>query len=297
MASNDPGLADRILSEIKGLKIDIESSRNELRNIIEACETRILLKFETLKSRITELEKENNQLKDKVELLEISSRKNNIVIYGLDATRNKTISSVCEKINALLHIKLIDADIDGIAILGNSEKSPIKVEFVSFQKRQLVFQNVKKLKQTNVYISPDLTKKQLESRKILRKHLLRIRTNSSSTHCYIKGNKLFINYKPYTIEELECGEIDNEIRPSSAPPTPTVATRYNEENEVFENKAIDTRKATDEVRNKKKVDQVSKAAPILQGTPKEAQNFDTDRRTKQGSYQVSTKPRTRSKNQ
>lgn len=54
---------------------EIKTNRTELKHFIEASETRVLLKIEELHSRIKELEKENKQLKQKLEVVERNQKK------------------------------------------------------------------------------------------------------------------------------------------------------------------------------------------------------------------------------
>ncbi|KAJ8943782.1 hypothetical protein NQ314_009649, partial [Rhamnusium bicolor] len=105
-----------------------------------------------------------------------------------------------------LCIDITETDINNIYPLGNSAKSPIKIEFVSELKKKLILRNCSRLKGTNISIRYDLTNKQREEYKILKGHLNRPNKNSNNK-CHIKGNKLYINNIPHTIEDLE--EIDD----------------------------------------------------------------------------------------
>lgn len=197
----------------------ILDSKSELRNVIEAFETRLLLSQQELKNKVLELEQENECLKSRVEILERNSKKNNIIIHGLQTSTLSSTDSFCQEVSKLLNIKLNPSDINDAFVLGN--QGPIKVEFISQQTRKLVFKNVKNLKGKNIYISSDLTQKQLAIQKTLRQYLVRLRQNSTK-NCYIKGERLYIGNKPYTVEQLDSEEILEEKKPSSAPSTPQV---------------------------------------------------------------------------
>lgn len=74
----NPLLESIILQIEKGneeLKTELKA---EFKSIIEASEARILLKIEDVKQRVSILEKENTNLKNKIESLERANRKNNI---------------------------------------------------------------------------------------------------------------------------------------------------------------------------------------------------------------------------
>lgn len=214
--SNQELSINKIYEEIINTKI-------EIKNAIEASEARILMKIESLKSRVNKLEKENIAIKNKVELLERSGKKNNFIIFGLKKPAEVNINFICLEVNRLLNINLTESDFSDVFCLGNSENAPIKVELVSFQKKKLVFQNCRRLKGSKISISHDLTKSQREENQALRRHLVNTRQNTSDK-CYIKGNKLSINNIFYTLEELENLEYSQanciKQHPNSAPPTP-----------------------------------------------------------------------------
>lgn len=224
--------------DINKLSEKLDKNNVDLKNTIAASKTRIILCIEELKSKILELERENSELKNKLEKVERNSKKKNIVIFGLEKQNNVCAESISLVLNKLLNINLVATDISDVYLLGKSPQCPIKVEFTSFQKVKLIFENRKNLKGTRVVISKDLTQKQQEEQKILRKHLLDIRKNSTE-NCYIRGSKLFINYKPHTVEQLELTRGTVYVpRPNSAPHTPCLSSVASEE--VFEEKLEDS---------------------------------------------------------
>lgn len=217
---------------------EILKNRTELKNTIDASETRLLLKIEELKSRLNTLEEENLNLKNKIENLETRDKKNNIIVFGINKPED-TLSPqyICQKLNHLLDIDLTELDLNNAYPLGNSENSPIKVEFVRYLKKDTVLQNCHKLKGTNISISHDLTFKQRSENKTLRRHLQLARQNEDT--CYIKKNKLYVNGKSYTPQELEnTNVIENiECNTNSVPATPILQ-------ELVQNKAISEVPAT-----------------------------------------------------
>ncbi|KAK9884096.1 hypothetical protein WA026_005036 [Henosepilachna vigintioctopunctata] len=99
-------------------------------------------------------------------------------------------------------IELSESDINDVYSLGKGINKPIKVELLSFITKRKVLYNTKHLKNTNIFISNDLTELQREEQKILRQHLKYLRENTEK-RCYIKGNKLIIDNKGYNATELE----------------------------------------------------------------------------------------------
>ncbi|KAG5897685.1 hypothetical protein JTB14_011495 [Gonioctena quinquepunctata] len=98
--------------------------------------------------------------------------------------------------------------------MGNHLNCPVKIEFVSNLLKKHVLENGKKLKVTNISISH-------EDLKILKKHL-HLHRQDDTKRSYIRGNKLIVNGKHYSVEQLV--EIDQhkeeENNTKSAPATP-----------------------------------------------------------------------------
>lgn len=186
---------EQLYQELLNIKI-------ELRNYIEVSESRILSTIKELKGKIIKLEEENNTLTSRIEFIERDSKNKNIVIHGLKK-REKDISAVdlCDDINQLLGLRITVADVGNFYFLGRSQNCPLKIEFVS-QIRNLILQKAKLLKDTNISIQRDLTKYQQQEQKTLRHHLKKERVNPNNKS-YIKGNKLYVNNKSYTVQELE----------------------------------------------------------------------------------------------
>lgn len=60
---------------LKGIYNEIVKIKTDLKNIVEASETRVVFKIESLNNKSNNLEKENLALKDKIESLERQNRK------------------------------------------------------------------------------------------------------------------------------------------------------------------------------------------------------------------------------
>lgn len=202
--------------------------KQELRRVIEASETRILLKIEESKSRIITLEKENSCLRDRLEFLDRKTRKNNIIVFGLNAFPLSS-QSIVEKLNGLLDSQIREEDLSDAYRLGRSNTGPIKIELHNYQVKKRILEYKSKLKGTNIYINHDLTHVQLEEGRKLREYLRESQASSQGTS-YIRGNRLWRNGRYYTIQELEKEE--NRIETgallrenNSAPATPTQVER------------------------------------------------------------------------
>lgn len=211
-------MTDIVNNIYKVLLEEIKKNRTELKFSIEASETRVLLKIAELNGKVNKLEKENTQLKSKIELLERGLKKNNILIYGLKLDTNSTSDIICKKIEELLEISISKNDINNYYVV-NAPKSPIKIELISHLKKKEIFKNCRKLKGTNISVTNDLTYKQRQDHKILTQYLKEARENKQKS--YIRGNKLYIDKKQFTVDELD--SLVNRSAANSEPSTPTTS--------------------------------------------------------------------------
>lgn len=207
------------------LLLEIKKNRTEIKNAIEASETRLLLTIEDLRNKNVELERENNNLKKEIELIRRNEKKNSIIIFGLENKKEDLeIERVCNSLQTLVDIKIDPSEINNFYTLGRTESSPLKIDFVSYWKKSLILRNCYKLKGKKISISPDYTPLQREEIKILKKHLALAKLDNQEG-CYIKNNKLIVNNITYTVEELiQKEEFTEKRKANSAPQTPTIET-------------------------------------------------------------------------
>ncbi|KAJ8942944.1 hypothetical protein NQ314_009856 [Rhamnusium bicolor] len=124
---------------------EIIKSREDLNNAIQASETTVIPKVESLNRKVIKLEEENQELRARIELLERNSKNNNIDIFGLEiSSRESLVELVFQELKRTLCIDITEIDINNIYPLGNSANSPIKIEFVSELKKEI---HTKKLQQ------------------------------------------------------------------------------------------------------------------------------------------------------
>lgn len=189
------------------------------RNVVQAIETRLLLKLEEYKAQIKKLEEENNEIREKLELVSRQEKKKNLIIFGL-----KNIDTIpkyiCEQLNQYLEINITEKDISDVYKLGKNDNSPIKIEFVSYLTKKLILQNCYKLKGKNLNIAHDQTPQQRANSKVLRKHLL-LAKQEGHEKCFIKNEKLYVGGEVYSVEELWRSETVSR-RSNSAPSSPII---------------------------------------------------------------------------
>ncbi|CAG9822064.1 unnamed protein product [Phaedon cochleariae] len=221
-----------------------------LKSTIQAVEVKLSLKIEEINHRLHQAEKENEELKSKVEILERNQRKNNIIIFGFEREeRFISVESIIDLIQKLLNVRLVESDLNNIYSLGQTNNSPIKIEFTSYLKKITVLKGTKNLKGTSISIAHDLTELQRTENKILRKHLYAAKQDKNNT-CFMKNNKLHLNDRIFTPSDLESLEEKIEVnfqsQSHSDPGTPTIElTLQNTIKEPTEPSQVDNKKITD----------------------------------------------------
>lgn len=198
-----------------------------------------------IKGSIKEVTYEINKLKDQVQeletrclLLERKSRKNNIVIFGLEVKQNDLVEKTVNTINDLFQINLIQSELNNVYKIGGKDTAPIIVEFKSFLRKSEVFKDpskLKLLKESSISVANDLCKEDRETQKILRKHMREAIRDGKQAR--IRGNKLEIEGDIFTVQDIS--DYD-----STGPESET------EENEVGMNEEKDM-KGTKTARNKR----------------------------------------------
>lgn len=163
--------------------------------------------FEVTK-RVIKAEEKIEALTKRNISLERRIRKNNIVIFGLSYVGSDLAEFVIDQFNKLLKIVIKEEEINNIYKIGKkSESQPIVIEFVSYFNKLKVLKNTKLLKDTTVSIANDLCPEDREDLKVLVKHLKIAKANNIQAK--IRGLRLVINGKEYTVEQLQ--QIQEEI--------------------------------------------------------------------------------------
>lgn len=178
---------------------------------IKASEKNVTEKITTIQKKVVTLEK-------KCLFFERKIRRNNIVLFGLERENNENlVQKVTAKLNELLHVNITLEDINNIYRIGQSSKSPVIVEFISYLRKADLFKDPEKLRalrNTPISISNDLCYEDRKEQKILRQHLKLAREQNKEAK--IKGNKLEIGGKLYTTADLGSTGIDSDESAASS---------------------------------------------------------------------------------
>lgn len=196
----------------------IASIRRDFKCIIDALETRLLLKLEETSQNFQEVRNENIYLRKRLDYLERKERKNNIVISGLENACDQDIPTfIVSELNRLLGVPLQTSELNNVFYLGRSQKL-VKVEFLSYLTKQTILKNCYKLKNTGIYINNDLSVSERDDNRVLRYH--RKLCFLDGKRAYIKKGELWVNDRHYTAEELKLAEKKDEepVKPANSDP-------------------------------------------------------------------------------
>nr|XP_023028439.1 girdin-like [Leptinotarsa decemlineata] len=199
----------RILEEIQG-------ARNDLKGAIDSTEKKLLNKINEQTLKIKQLEEENKKLKTEIENLDRTSRKRNIVIFGINKPSTEISADfICSEIGKRVEVNIEKTDISDFYLLGKSRSAPLKIELISYAKKREILGNGNKLKGSPIAISEDLTPAQRNEYKNLRDYRLKLEKSGKYNSCVIKGNKLVIDGKKFSLEEALNFENDEEEEKST----------------------------------------------------------------------------------
>lgn len=204
--SRSSEISNQVLLEslLKAIKQEGTTNKEEIKQEIKTENAKIIDKLTENTKRLSELELKQTNLERHVTFCDRQLRKNNIVIFGLEIPDDvELMNFTLSTLKNLLGIKVEQSDINNIYKLSGKETSPIKLELVTYIKKQQLLSNCSKLKGSGVSIAHDLSKEDQENQKILYKNLKLARDNNLSSK--ISKNSLIVNGKVYSIDQLKFG--------------------------------------------------------------------------------------------
>lgn len=158
-----------------------------------------------ISNKVVGIQRKLQETNDRCLHFERVIRKNNVMIFGLNTNPDDGfLQKTLDTLNQYLETDILASDINNIRRIGKGQKQPVILEFISYLKKVSLFKNVGNLKGTGIGIAHDLCKEDREKNKILVKYLRKARSESSKAN--IKGDKLYIEGKPYTADELQNAE-------------------------------------------------------------------------------------------
>lgn len=198
-----------------------DTIKKEIKDEIQEINHSLLLKIENQEKKRRELEDHFLRLQAGHERLEKGSRRNNIIVFGVDVTdrRADLAEFVLDKIGNLLELNLNLSDVNDVYRIKTTKGFIIKIEFLSNLKVREVFKNVTKLRNTGITISQDLSLQERKDREVLLRHMREAR--AKKYYANIVGSRLKVNGTFYTVTQLESSRnFTWEPKSNSAPATP-----------------------------------------------------------------------------
>ena len=163
------------------------------------------------KNEITEANKEINTLKNEVNRLKNIARSKNIVIFGLEDSKNinDNLKSEINKILEYVHVSM--EQVDFYNRIGKKEGNrPVILSLTSREIKSKFFDNFEVLRSKGLSIANDMTKEERENYKKLK--AIKIELFNYGIQNKIAKGKIIINNNEYEIEEALkfLGEIKKE---------------------------------------------------------------------------------------
>lgn len=157
---------DSFLDKLAAKLANAVASKLEVK--IEEKFNKLIGKLETANKRISSLEKENEELFNKIDKLEQYTRRNSIRIFGVQESENENLlENILDLFNKNMDLSVTPQDVDRCHRTGSvsaNKKKPraLIVKFLSYQHRSAVLKNRSKLKGTKVVVKEDLTRNRVE---------------------------------------------------------------------------------------------------------------------------------------
>lgn len=163
-------------------------------------------RVEGLELRVASLEKENSSLSRKIDYLENQSRRNNLLVFGLEELRGETwadserlVHDVAEQVG----VKLDEYDVERAHRVGRRPgKRPIVVKLASFKKRdELLHGAAQKLRDAPIRVAEDFSAPVRHTRQLLSHYLQDARKKGHRAS--LRFDKLIVDGRHYTLAELQ----------------------------------------------------------------------------------------------
>lgn len=218
---NEEGNMDIILSKLEAMEKDMKVIRSEVENtrkeltvnneaIKKFGEELRKIKEDQIKKEVqwekekTELRKEVNNLKDKLEKQEKDRKRNNIVIKGLELGNTGRPEAEIEKfMQEKLQVKV---NVRKTSTFGRrGERQVVVAEIASFEEKIVIMKNKAKLGKTKIFIDNDLTKEEQLIQANIRSVAKKERENGKRTQ--VGYRKLKINDTQFEWTEEDGGRL------------------------------------------------------------------------------------------
>lgn len=199
-------LVQSLVKSNEDIKNQIADQQTVITNEIRVLKQEIFEDVLEIKKENKALREEVKELKEKLEKVERDSKRYRLIIHGLEEEKDdcSDLERTLDLINRKLGVECRFADVRNFVRLGQplvEKRRTASLELNSFFLKREILKNSKKLKGTNIFISPDYTEKERAEQKLLYHHLKEARLNSKQA--FIKNKVLVIDGRKRTLEELK----------------------------------------------------------------------------------------------
>lgn len=184
-------------SQLYGLLVKV------IKNQTEELKAEINKNIQDLSKKVDSVESKVETLQNKILSLERRSRRNNVIIFGMNVDKLNLLNNSLEFLNKTLGTNLQRNEINNIYLGGNKtkDKHHIVIEFISYLQKQSIFKNIGKLKNSGVAIVNDMCFEDRQTQRVLKDHLKNAKSQNHQVK--IKGSRLEIDGKLFTLEDLK----------------------------------------------------------------------------------------------
>ncbi|CAG9768347.1 unnamed protein product [Ceutorhynchus assimilis] len=235
-----PNTDKNIPPEFKAFYEKIEALFNEKFALLKTDFDHLKSKLADSEKLIKELKRDNEDLEGKLLKFNSNTKKNNLIIFGLEETDEEDpYQVVLNLFSSILNINTTKEEISAVYRFGKASRTrPILVKFISYHKKSTILQNAKLLKGSEIAISLDLTKEERENQKILYRHLKEAK--NQGLEAKIKKNELIVQGETFTIKELLNLE-KNEAQASQTTPSTQPTGNANNKPKTAEKKPAEAK--------------------------------------------------------
>lgn len=213
-------LLERLSNLIKSTN---EDTKQEIKGELKEINENLLERIHDQDRKLRELENKYETLKKNYNKLEKSSRKNNLIIFGLETDKipENLTEFVVDLVKNRLQTEIHESEINNVYKIKTRRGTPVKIELVSYLKKVEILKKAGNLKGTGISLVHDLDFQERRDRQVLVYHMKQAR--SKKHYAKIVGNKLKVDGDYYTAEQLEPPtNIYCEVKSNSAPASPSV---------------------------------------------------------------------------
>uniref|UniRef100_A0A146LU45 Uncharacterized protein n=1 Tax=Lygus hesperus TaxID=30085 RepID=A0A146LU45_LYGHE len=191
-------LYEQLMVGFRGLMNEQTTSFKESLQRVENAVTSLSADNGLIKARCDQLDKENTQLREYVEQLDLRLRRNNLVLNGFAVDPSKNLKSeLVQLLRDVMKVENVNFSTLTVNTLGGRDSPPILLEFGSSYDAQSVLKKTGNLKGTSFYISRDMPATQRVNRNKFLKLRYEIKKVCPNKYPKIVMDKMILEEKAF----------------------------------------------------------------------------------------------------